>query len=946
VCRVLRYAALVNLGLKAEERQELIDNTAATLLLGQLRFVDKSGFEGGSMVEPADDVQCVSRRTRGQTLIRSGRVNFTRALFCMRARALNIAVTCAARWGRPPDHPRYALEHVCRILGLTTEQLSRALTVRELVIRGEAQLIQQTSEQALDAKDALAKAVYSANFDWVVARVNKATAASSNWNKVRRAVVNLAKAIKSGAIDQDSFFAGDFARSSSGGVRFSTFGKGPSAKPVKGTKSGGLWDGFRSIGILDIFGFEIFETNSFEQLCINYANERLQQLFNLSTFRREEEAYTAEGVPFEPILFADNADVLELIDRKPNGILPVLDEEVVLPRTTDETFLRKLGEKHEKKHARYVRPKGNASRTGFGIAHYAGSVTYEVKGFLQKNKDELSPDVLTMMRGSSNGHVAEIFMTDEEKAEKKGSSTKASAPESRFKRSDEPKALGRPVSMGRMVGGAAGAAKVVKTQGALFRRQVDDLMGALEKTRTSFIRCIKPNGEKRPGLFCGNLSYEQLQCSGVFEAVTIRRQGYPARLSHASFFRRYRGLASLSPDAAPLAALAYDTARTGVPLDAKVACATLIGVLAKIPRLARMSVDCQMGNTMVLWRTEVNKAITLVRADVEKKAAATLQALGRGLLACKLVEVLFTLRADLRRAVGYNGDSDAEVNEVERLLKESNDAPFKLREHHQLEDKFKIILKRRKVAASIDEMAARSIEQVDDDFVSVCIAARELDFTGAAVTKIFALYEQFTERQSALNGLRQAIEATQVNLPALEAALAEAQALKAKFGDAFCKAEEEQATRVVKQVKAEERALTLLAQVLENDSLSENDPRVHGKATPELNAEWLKGVEASIAQGPLPASARAASGLMDDPGSRLDGFPDLRLRSVMQWLADSGSLVKESGDVICRTARGKQLLPLGAFALRLRASYVTTRKNARETKNNKKRSVFPACLCG
>ena len=98
------------------------------------------------------------------------------------------------------------------------------------------------------------------------------------------------------------------------------------------------------VSVLDMAGFENFPQNSFEQLCINYANERLQQLFNLSTFRREEEAYTAEGVPFEPILFADNADVLELIDRKPNGILPVLDEEVVLPRTTDETFLRKLGE--------------------------------------------------------------------------------------------------------------------------------------------------------------------------------------------------------------------------------------------------------------------------------------------------------------------------------------------------------------------------------------------------------------------------------------------------------------------------------------------------------------------------------------------------------------------------------------------------------------------------
>jgi myosin-5 len=118
---------------------------------------------------------------------------------------------------------------------------------------------------------------------------------------------------------------------------------------------------------LDIFGFEIFEKNSFEQLCINYANERLQQLFNLATFRAEEDAYRAEGVPFEPVMFADNQEVLDLIDKKPCGILPLLDEEVVLPRTTDDTFLRKLGEKHERKHPRYERPRGSASRTGFAV---------------------------------------------------------------------------------------------------------------------------------------------------------------------------------------------------------------------------------------------------------------------------------------------------------------------------------------------------------------------------------------------------------------------------------------------------------------------------------------------------------------------------------------------------------------------------------------------------
>jgi hypothetical protein len=160
-----------------------------------------------------------------------------------------------------------------------------------------------------------------------------------------------------------------------------------------------------------------------------------------------------------------------------------------------------------------------------------------------------------------------------------------------------------------------------QTQGALFRRQVDDLMGTLLKTRASFIRCIKPNTEKRALNFHGQLCYEQLQCSGVFEAVTIRRQGYPARLTHAQFYRKFRTLASLSPDSSPLNSLR--TVR-GVPDEPRRAAELLIQVLSQQPALARMKTECQMGKTPTSTRprTDINKAITLVRADVEKKRRA------------------------------------------------------------------------------------------------------------------------------------------------------------------------------------------------------------------------------------------------------------------------------------------------------------------------------------
>ncbi len=191
-----------------------------------------------------------------------------------------------------------------------------------------------------------------------------ATAAVTNWQKVRRAVLNVARAAREGKTNAATFFQddGDNARASVSG---SNLESGEGKRAAAAAKSQLRWEGTKFIGILDIFGFEIFEKNSFEQLCINYANERLQQLFNTATFRAEEEAYKKEGVPYDPVMFADNADVLELIDKRPDGILPVLDEEVVLPRTTDDTFLRKLGERHERKHKRYQRPKGNASRTGY-----------------------------------------------------------------------------------------------------------------------------------------------------------------------------------------------------------------------------------------------------------------------------------------------------------------------------------------------------------------------------------------------------------------------------------------------------------------------------------------------------------------------------------------------------------------------------------------------------
>ena len=140
--------------------------------------------------------------------------------------------------------------------------------------------------------------------------------------------------------------------------------------------------------MLDIFGFEIFEVNSFEQLCINFANEKLQQHFNKHTFKEEESVYISEGVPYTKVKFIDNQPVLNLIEKTPNGILVMLDEEIHVPKGSDIKFVHKIERLHKGKHASFQVDRIRSSQTDFTVVHYAGAVRYEAVGFCVKNKDK------------------------------------------------------------------------------------------------------------------------------------------------------------------------------------------------------------------------------------------------------------------------------------------------------------------------------------------------------------------------------------------------------------------------------------------------------------------------------------------------------------------------------------------------------------------------------
>ena len=313
------------------------------------------------------------------------------------------------------------VERVAGLWGVEVEEFVGSLVSRWFVIRGqEPTKIPFKVEEAVAAADACAKAVYGRLFDWIVRRVNEAMV-------VPEGVVT------------ESF-----------------------------------------IGILDIFGFEIFEVNSFEQLCINFANEKLQQHFNEYTFKLEETVYHSEEIEFFHIDFIDNQPILDMIEKKPKGLLVQLDEEIRLPKGTDETWFNKIQRDYEKTNhfQRVVKKKGH-----FIVRHYAGNVPYVSDGFLEKNRDSLWADILKSLTTSEKERLATMFPKEE--VEKKG----------------------RAVSLGGQ-----------------FRAQLTNLMEKLRKTEPSYIRCVKPNSLKKADVFDSIMSLQQLTYAGVFEAIKIRQQ--------------------------------------------------------------------------------------------------------------------------------------------------------------------------------------------------------------------------------------------------------------------------------------------------------------------------------------------------------------------------------------------------------------------------------------
>lgn len=328
------------------------------------------------------------------------------------------------------------------LLGLDFDGLASALTCRYILAGDEVVHKPLPVEDATKALEALIKAVYGATFDYIVHRVNQ-------------------------SIVEDKSSAGQ-----------------------------------ASIGVLDIFGFETFETNSFEQLCINYTNEALQQQFNKYVFKLEQQEYEKEGIMWKFISFPDNQDVLDLIDKKHTGILALLDEQCILPRSTDEKYTRYLYARCDS-HTRFCATSSQRVDHLFSIEHYAGYVEYSTDSWLEKNKDQLPSASSDLLKASSFAFIAEIqpFVRSEDRA-----------------------------------GRGTVATKSVSSQ---FSAQLRVLRARIDETVPHYVRCLKPNDELVPHYFEPKNVVAQLRCGGVLEAVRVSRAGYPTRYPHEVFLARY-----------------------------------------------------------------------------------------------------------------------------------------------------------------------------------------------------------------------------------------------------------------------------------------------------------------------------------------------------------------------------------------------------------------------
>uniref|UniRef100_A0A4X2K8Z5 Unconventional myosin-Va n=1 Tax=Vombatus ursinus TaxID=29139 RepID=A0A4X2K8Z5_VOMUR len=431
----------------------------------------------------------------------------------------------------PPKHEPLII--FCDLMGVEYEEMCHWLCHRKLATATETYIKPIPKFQATNARDALAKHIYAKLFNWIVDHVNQALHS---------------------AVKQHSF-----------------------------------------IGVLDIYGFETFEINSFEQFCINYANEKLQQQFNMHVFKLEQEEYMKEQIPWTLIDFYDNQPCINLIEAK-LGILDLLDEECKMPKGSDDTWAQKLYNTHLNKCALFEKPR--LSNKAFIIQHFADKVEYQCEGFLEKNKDTVFEEQIKVLKSSKFKMLPELFRDDEKAISPSSATPSGRTPLSRT-----------PIKPTKVRPGQS-AKEHKKTVGHQFRNSLHLLMETLNATTPHYVRCIKPNDFKFPFTFDEKRAVQQLRACGVLETIRISAAGFPSRWTYQEFFSRYRVLMK----------------QKDVLSDRKQTCKNVL------EKLILDKDKYQFGKTKIFFRAGQVAYLEKIRADKLRAACIRIQKTIRGWL--------------------------------------------------------------------------------------------------------------------------------------------------------------------------------------------------------------------------------------------------------------------------------------------------------------------------
>ncbi|KAJ1728994.1 Myosin type-2 heavy chain 1 [Coemansia biformis] len=495
---------------------------------------------GNGQIANVDDAREFANTTSALDVIGIGREQQAQ-VFAVLAALLhvgNIEIQGASeRVGASVEEDDAAFGHAARLLQVDPVGLRKWLTKRQIVTRSEKIVSNMTRAQALVVRDSVAKFVYAHLFDWVVRIIN-------------------------GALSGDNEATASF------------------------------------IGVLDIYGFEHFERNSFEQFCINYANEKLQQNFNRHVFKLEQEEYQREQLQnWTFVDFQDNQPCIDLIEGR-MGVLALLDEECRLQQGSDANFAEKLIGQHsagQKTPAASFFRKPRFGADAFTIRHYAHDVEYAAEGFVEKNRDTVPDEIQNVLRASTGPLLPQLL----------GGSGSSDGDGDEQQQQQQP----APPKAGRLSVRAARK----PTLGAAFKHSLASLMDTIEATDSHYIRCIKPNETKQAWAFDAPMVLSQLRACGVLETIRISCAGYPSRLPIPDFIRRYRVLLS---DARPEQATSLDGYRD---LAAQILDAAF----------GRQGAKWQVGLTKVFFRAGMLALIEKQRVERLNAAATSIQALVR-----------------------------------------------------------------------------------------------------------------------------------------------------------------------------------------------------------------------------------------------------------------------------------------------------------------------------